>query len=149
MIDLNKTFKELGEYAVKAIRTNLEANNRVATGKTNAAIRFESNNNGFIVYAPNHITALEDGRKPTKDKTKRYTNVSESQFFQSIIEWCRARGIDEGAAFPIYRKINEDGYEGTPNVLNNPLNEIIKNTKFTLAKDTKSQILNSFKATKR
>ena len=141
MIDLKKIFNELGKYSVKAIRTNLESNNRVATGKTNAAIRFEADNNGFIVYAPNHITALQDGRKPS-------SGGGGKGFFDDIVEWCRARGIDEKAAYPIYRKINREGYQGTPNVLNNPLDEIIKNTKFTLAKGVKSEILNTFKATK-
>jgi len=149
MTNFNKVFKGLGEYSVKRIRQSLESANRVATGKTNAAIRSESDANGFKVYAPNHITALQDGREPTKDKTKKYKNVSESEFFQSIVEWCRARGIDERAAYPIYRKVNEEGYEGTPNIIDDPINDIVNNTKFILAKEGKQQILNSLKATKR
>jgi len=143
MTDFNKIFKGLGEYSVKRIRQSLESNNRVATGKTNAAIRSESDANGFKVYAPNHITALQDGRKPSSG------GGSGAGFFEDIIEWCRARGIDERAAYPIYRKINREGYEGTPNVIDDPINDIVNNTKFILAKEGKQQILNSLKATKR
>jgi len=149
MTDFNKVFKGLGEYSVKRIRQSLESNNRVATGKTNASIRSEYDANGFKVYAPNHITALQDGRDPTKDKTKKYTNVSESEFFQRIVEWCRARGIFEGSAYAIYRKVNEEGYQGTKGVIDDPINDIVNNTKFILAKEGKQQILNSLKATKR
>ena len=144
MTDLKKTFKSLGEYSVKRIRGSLQSANRVATGKTNAAIRSESDANGFTVYAPNYVDALQDGRKPTSSG-----GSGTSTFFNSIVEWCRARGIDEKAAYPIYRKINREGYEGTPNVLDNPINDIVNNTKFVLAKESKSQILNSLKATKR
>ena len=148
MIDLKKTFKELGEYSVKRIRGSLQSANRVATGKTNNAIRNEFNSNGFIVYGPSHVQALQDGRKKTEDNRKRYKNVKESEFFQQIVEWCRARGIDEGAAYPIYRKINKEGYQGTPNVLNTPIEDIVNNTKFVLAKTSKQQILNSLKVNK-
>ena len=142
MIDLKKTFKELGEYSVKRIRGSLQSANRVATGKTNNAIRNEFNSNGFIVYAPSHVQALQDGRKASSGQG------TTGGFFQQIVEWCRARGIDEGAAYPIYRKINKEGYQGTPNVLNTPIEDIVNNTKFVLAKTSKQQILNSLKVNK-
>ena len=148
-MNLSSLFKSLAKYSVNRYRGSLQNKNRVATGKTNAAIRSESNANGFTVYAPEHVNALEDGRGPTKDKSKKYDKTEQSDFFQSIIEWCRARGIDEGAAFPIYRKINQEGFEGTPGVLSDPTEDIIKNTKFSLAKEAKTEILNSIKTTKR
>ena len=142
-MNLSSLFKSLAKYSVNRYRGSLQNKNRVATGKTNAAIRSESNANGFTVYAPEHVNALEDGRSPSK------SSGSGGGFFEQIIEWCRARGIDEGAAFPIYRKINQEGFEGTPGVLSDPTEDIIKNTKFSLAKEAKAEILNSIKATKR
>ena len=142
MIDLKDTFDDLGNYAVRAFRASLSKNDRVATGKTSKAIRSESNNNGFTVYAPERIRALQDGRKPTQG------GGSGSGFFDQILEWCRARGIDEGAAFPIYRKINREGYEGTPGLLDDPIKEIEIVTKKTIAKQASNKILNSLKSIK-
>ena len=138
MDDLKQVFKELGDYSVERIRASLKANDRVATGKTNAAIRQEFDNNGFKVFAPKFIDALQDGRKK-----------GGGGFFDQIVEWCRARGIDEGAAKNIYWKIINEGYEGKPGIIDDPINDIVKNAKFVLAKTAKSQILNSLKTTKR
>ncbi len=144
MDNLKQVFKELGDYSVERIRASLKANDRVATGKTNAAIRQEFDNNGFKVFAPKFIDALQDGRKPSSG-----SGGGSGGFFDQIVEWCRARGIDEKAAYPIYRKINAEGYEGKPGIIDDPINDIVKNTKFVLAKTAKSQILNSLKTTKR
>ena len=143
MIDLKKEFKQLGQSAVRKVRDSLTNNNRNATGKTSQAIRSTSDNNGFIVYAPNHVQALQDGRKPSNG-----SGGNTGGFFQQIVEWCRARGIDEGAAYPIYRKINQKGYKGTPNLLNNPLKDITETTKIVLSVALKKDILDKLKISK-
>ncbi len=66
--------------------------------------------------------ALEDGRKPTRSR-------GGSGFKDSIREWMTARNIfaegisQESLEFLIYRKINKKGFDGTPGLVSDVIND--------------------------
>ena len=123
---------------VEQIKTSLRKADRVATGKTldKITIEVEEGTGKLIgrIYAPSYITALEDGRKPT-------SNVSGTGWKDSLLEWIRARGIDEGALYPIYKKINKEGFKGTPGVLSDPIKKGVEE----LRKKIQLQIVEGYK----
>lgn len=123
---------------VDQIKASLRSADRVATGKTLEKITIEiEEGSGKVIgriYAPSYITNLEDGRKPTE-------NNSGTGWKDSLLEWIRARGIDEDALYPIYKKINEKGYKGTEGVLSDPIKKGVEE----LRKKIQLQIVNGFK----
>jgi len=63
-------------------------NNQRATGRTIAAIRNELTRDGmrqgFAIYGPHHVGALEYGRKPTSQS-------GDGSLYQKILEWVRVK----------------------------------------------------------
>lgn len=107
----------------EALRTDLikslQSHNRVASGKTIDALEAVASGDHAQLLAPEHITALESGRKPTRQGAPK----SDPPLIEIIKEWCASRGIDEGAAYAITKKIHEVGFEGTVGVLSEPLSD--------------------------
>jgi hypothetical protein len=137
---LNKEGKE----GVQRYRKSLQDNNRVVSGQTAQSIKYSvKNSNTLIFTADDHITALEDGRKPTKS-----TGGSGNGFFEQIEQWVLDRGIHKSAAYPIYKKINEKGYKGTKGLLTIPSEEILTNTKKALIDGMLLNAKTSFKTFK-
>lgn len=101
----------------------MATHDRVATGKTIKQILVitEGANRMYIV-GPARLLALEKGRKPTS-QTGPYQQAEGFSFKQNLYLWMMARNIDKKFFYPIYRKINRDGYKGTPGVLADPLSE--------------------------
>ena len=123
---------------VDQIKVSLRNADRVATGKTLDKITIEVDEvSGKIlgrIYAPRYITSLEEGRKHT-------TNTSGQGWKDSLLEWIRARGIDDGALYPIYKKINEEGFKGTSGVLSDPIKKGVEELK----KKIQIQIVQGYK----
>ena len=63
-------------------------NDQRATGRTIAAIRNELTSSGmsqgFSIYGPHHVGALEYGRRPT-------TQSGDGSLYEKILEWVRAK----------------------------------------------------------
>lgn len=92
---------------------------RKATGKSLESLEIVSTPGQVVVLCSPAFTAIETGRKPTPDNTAPSTPT----LVQALIDWCRARGIPEGARFAIAKKIHKKGFEGTPGVITSVLNE--------------------------
>ena len=132
-----------GEQGVQLYRKSLQDNNRVVSGQTAQSIKYTvKDTNTLIFTGDEHITALEDGRKPSEG------GGSGNGFFEQIEQWVLDRGIPIEAAYPIYRKINEKGYKGTEGLLSIPSDEIIKNTKEAVGENILNNVRTSFKTFK-
>ncbi len=126
MQQLDQILKIEGEKGVQLYRKSLTDNNRVVSGQTSQSIKYTVKNTNTLVFTgDDHITSLEDGRKPSESSGGR-------GFFEQIEQWVLDRGLPIKAAYPIYRKINKEGYKGTEGLLSVPSEEIIENTKDAL-----------------
>ena len=104
-----------------------------ATGKTSASLRYEIKGDGsrdiLRVLGRPYIMALETGRKATP----QYTKPSYA-FVQSIREWLKAKGSDQGLAYVIARSIHHKGTKGTPGIISDPVNKYVELIKQETAK---------------
>ena len=104
---------------------NMKSNNRVASGKTANSLRVEVKQRGEIttgyLYGSEVLDILEDGRGKTKNASSSATWADE------LKAWMRTKGISEDAFYPIYKKINREGYKGTPGLISNPIEQFNKN----------------------
>ena len=125
MQQLDQILKIEGEKGVQLYRKSLTDNNRVVSGQTSQSIKYTVKGDTLVFTGDDHITALEDGRKPSESSGGR-------GFFEQIEQWVLDRGLPIKAAYPIYRKINREGYKGTEGLLSVPSEEIIENTKESL-----------------
>jgi hypothetical protein len=89
--------------------------------------------------------ALETGRKATP----QYTKPSYA-FVQSIREWIKAKGGDQGLAYVIARSIHQKGTKGTPGIISEPVNKYVELIKQDTAKQfAKLYLLNAVEFFKR
>jgi len=98
---------------------SMQANNRVGTGDTIKELTEVAGDDYVALLAPWWIDAQEYGRKPTSP-TGPY-QISDPSFIDRLKAWCAAKGIVQGAAYAIKKKIDKEGYEGKPGVLTEPL----------------------------
>jgi len=141
---LDQILNKEGEQGVQLYRKSLQDNNRVVSGQTAQSIKYEVKDANTLVFtADEHITALEDGRKPSQGEG------SGNGFFEQIEQWVLDRGLPIKAAYPIYRKINKEGYEGTEGLLSIPSDEIIQNTKEAVGENILNNIRISFQKIKK
>ena len=147
MIDLKKEFEQVGSKGVNLYKMSLIDNNRVATGKTKDSIRFEAKPNTLTFYALDHIRDIETGQ--TKEQVKK--NSLKGDFYQKIETWIKARQIRRSPD-SIISGLLDKGWEGTPGIITNVDDLVLKiakeSTKKTIAKQASNQILNSLKAIK-
>ncbi len=95
---------------------SLQANNRNATGKTIANLEIVTTETSGQLLAPWWIDALEVGRKPTGPNPE----PGNPPMIDNIKEWVEAKGLPDSAAWAIKKKIDKEGYVGTPGVLSIP-----------------------------
>lgn len=93
--------------------------NRVASGKTESEIEATATDRSAQLTGPYYIYALQDGRKPTKEGAP----AGDPTLFEQIKEWCQIKGIEPQYAYPITKKIHEEGYPGTPGLIDEPLSD--------------------------
>ena len=140
---LNKSLESLK----MDIQDNLRKNNRVASGKTSKSLRIKIDANANQVkgtlLGSTVLDSLEYGRGATKNAG------SSASWEKELRDWMRIRGIDQGAFYPIWRKINRDGYEGTGGLVSDPVEKfkdlISSKLKIELIKDFKRNGINSNK----
>ena len=121
------------------ITENLYKNNRVASGKTAKSLKVK------VKVSPNVVTGtlvgssvleqLEYGRGKTRNAG------SNASWESDLRNWMRIRGIDQSAFYPIWRKINRDGYEGTKGLITDPITKFKNN----FAKELRTEVVKDFK----
>ena len=127
---LEDILRKEGEEGVQLYRQSLRDNDRVVSGNTSQSIKYQVKDTNTLIFTANdYITALEDGRKPSDG------GGSGDGFFEQIEQWVLDRGIPIEAAYPIYRKINREGYKGTEGLLSIPSEEIIENVNKSLTEN--------------
>lgn len=141
MQQLDEILKTEGEKGVQLYRKSLQDNDRVVSGQTAQSIKYTVKSDSLVFTGDDHITALEDGRKPSESSGGR-------GFFEQIEQWVLDRGLPIESAYPIYRKINKEGYKGTKGLLSIPSEEIINSTKDALVDNLLLSAKTSFKTFK-
>ena len=128
------------EDTKKSIQKNLASSGRNASGSTSKSLKVTSSITPTQVVAKltgsNVLEVLEFGRGATKNASSNATWKGE------LLSWMRIRGIPEGAFYPIWRKINRDGYKGTPGIVSNPVDDFKKG----VGKALKAVILKDFRS---
>jgi len=94
----------LGELAVERVRNELKSQDKVVTGETADSVRYVLTETGVEVRANASIMTLIRGRKPT-------TKKGDGQVLAKIKQWCKDRGIPEKYAYPITKRIHEQGIQ--------------------------------------
>ena len=128
----------------KDVLENLYKKDRVASGKTANSIKVSTSISGNIIkgllLGSSVLEQLEYGRGKTKNGGATRTWEKE------LKAWMRIRGIEESAFYPIWRKINRDGYKGTKGLVSDPVSKfadnISKALKVEIIKDFKRNVIN-------
>jgi len=135
------------EGLLNDITENLYKNNRVASGKTAKSLKVVMDVKPDVVkgqlLGSSVLEQLEYGRGKTK-------NAGSNRSWESDLRnWMSIRGIDQSAFYPIWRKINRDGYEGTKGLVTDPItkfkNNFAKGLKVQIVKDLKTNGINGNK----
>jgi len=113
----NEILMKFGQEVVKRLRANYLKYDRVATGDTSKSTQSKVDGNSLIVDAREHTSTLEYGRKPTGLDVK-----PSFDFVAKIQRWINARGLNYNA-YAVARKIHQSGFEGTPGVLTDVIND--------------------------
>lgn len=107
-VDVLSILSQTGTTVVDQIKQNLSSTGTNATGRTAASLRFEvvdqTDKQILRVIGKPYFKVVETGRKATPE----YTNPSK-QFVADILQWVKARGIEEKAAYGIAKSIHQKG----------------------------------------
>lgn len=126
------------EGLLNDITENLYKNNRVASGKTAKSLKVVMDVKPDVIkgqlLGSSVLEQLEYGRGKTKNAG------SNASWESDLRNWMRIRGIDQSAFYPIWRKINSEGYEGTKGLISDPITKFKNN----FAKQLKTQIVKDF-----
>jgi len=121
----------------KDIQDNLSSNDRNASGKTSRSLRVSVSANkdrviGILYGDEQTLEVLEFGRPPSKNGTK-----GKRTWEVDLRKWMTYRGIPQSAFYPIWRKINRDGFKGTQGLVSQPMAKF----KRTIGEQVKLQIV--------
>lgn len=117
MADVQKQLLAIVTELRTDLLSSLKGAERFATGRTEQQIIAVATDTEAQLTAPWWIYALQDGRKPTRpDAVKGDPTLQEE-----IAIWCVAKGIDPKLSYAIAKNIHENGYPGTPGVIDTPL----------------------------
>lgn len=147
--NLEKYLHKYGTEVVKEMTTRLEGFNKRASGKLINSIDYRLTNKGesksILFEMIGYGYYVDKGRKPSKLLPP----------IKSIKEWCKNKGIPEGAAYPIAKKIAERGVAPTnffTTSTKRRLNQFYKNSELAFQKDlkmaTKEMLLQELKKAK-
>ena len=113
------------------IAENIIDQNRSATGKTIRSLKVEVSQDGNLIKGTisgrGSILTLEDGRGKSKSS-------GSGDWKDDLREWMRARSIPQEAFYPIWKTLNEKGWNttlpnrtnpngGTKGILSDPINK--------------------------
>lgn len=134
-----RILNDLGQQLVDALTDALKNKNKSATGNLINSISYEvikGSNPVVNIIADDYLIYVDRGRKPGSFPPIR-----------KIAEWCRVKGIDESASFPIAQSIYKFGIEPT-NVIDMAERKVLSNLnqfEKDLAEDLEKIIIESFK----
>jgi hypothetical protein len=126
-MNLKDFFIEQGLDITQGLKDSLRKANRNASGRTSDSTNFEvfedSEKVTFQVVANKNILMLQDGRKPTK-------GGGDGKVKYLIRQWINDIGIvprdgisKDSLVYLITRKIHREGYEGTPGLITDVIND--------------------------
>lgn len=118
-MDIQSSLLEVVQGLKEDLAESLKTNGRYASGRTEEQIIPSATDHSAQLDAPGWIYALQDGRKPTSEGA----TAGSPTLFEAIKEWCAYKGIDQKLAYPITKKIHEEGYAGTPGIIDEPLSD--------------------------
>ena len=117
---MQNILSKYGERIIELIKQSMIDNNRTTTGKTADSLRYEvSNENVLTIFGSPVLEALEFGREPS-------SSSGGEGFFDELREWATIKidsSVTDSTVFAIYKKINEQGFEGTDGLLSLPINQ--------------------------
>lgn len=116
---IDQLLAEAAQEVINQLTASVRAANRSATGKSLESLEIVSTPGQVQILCSPSFTAIETGRKPTPEGTAASTPT----LLQNLIDWCRARGIDEKLRYPIAKKIHLKGFTGTPGVITSVVND--------------------------
>lgn len=114
-VSVEQVLKQQAQIGADTLKQSLINNGRNASGGTVSSVK------GIATISPKMlieiigsevIFILKDGRQPTGKG--QGGGGKKGSFLEDIRAWVRSKGIPIEAAYPIYKKINEEGYKGTP-----------------------------------
>lgn len=112
-----KYLKTYGDQVESEIETRLKNYGKYATGNLYDSIRYtvteDSNKFRISFFMADYGQWVDKGSKPSKYANMTGKGKGKSKFIESLMIWCRIKGIPEGAAFPIRRKIWKEGLPPT------------------------------------
>ena len=143
MLSIVDVLTEIGIDATERIKQNLVDADRIATSGTYQSVEYVADDYSLIIRANKNILALQNGRKPSTKGGK-----GSKVLFDQIVKWIDAKGIvsdikKESLAYLITRKIHREGYEGTPGLIDDVINdEFILAIEKQIGQSVKTNILN-------
>lgn len=125
----------------KDIQDNLKSNDRNASGKTSRSLNVSVDANadrvkGVLYGDEQTLEVLEFGRPPSENGQK-----GKRTWEFDLRKWMTYRGIPQSAFYPIWRKINRDGFKGTQGLVSQPMAKF----KRTIGEQVKLQIVKELK----
>jgi hypothetical protein len=120
MSEFKKTEKFVRNYGSQVeneIEARLKGHGKYASGKLYDSIRHEVREEAgkFVIKfaMAEYGFWVDKGSKPSKYADSTGRGKGKSKFIESLKKWCRIKGLPEGAAFPIRRKIWKFGIPPT------------------------------------
>jgi hypothetical protein len=143
MLNIADILTEVGVDVTERIKQNLVDADRIATSGTYQSVEYIADAYSLTIKANKNILALQNGRKPSANGQK-----GSKVLFDQILKWIDDKGLaydikKESLAFLITRKIHREGYEGTPGLIDDVVNdELITKIEEKLGIAVKQNILN-------
>lgn len=106
-IGVNEAVEDEMQIIVDNIKQNIISAGKEVTGTMSSSLSLKVKQSGQIfnidLHAAKYFPVLETGRKPTPDKKPS------REMIENIGDWAEAKGMEEGAAWGIATKINQEG----------------------------------------
>lgn len=159
MAEFKRTFKYIttyGNQVEQEIETRLFNLGKVASGKLYDSIGYKviENEKGYKLqfYMADYGKYVDKGTKPSKYADSKEGGTGKSQFITSLMKWCKIKGLPQGMAFPIRRKIWKFGQAPT-NFFTIPTTrrqkQFKEGVKKNMAIDSKEFLVNEYKKAKK
>jgi hypothetical protein len=112
-----KYIRTYGAQVEQEIETRLHSNGKYASGELYDSIGYKvertANRFSLKFVMADYGKYVDKGTKPSKYATATGRGSGKSAFITSLKKWCKIKGLPEGMAFPIRRKIWKFGLPAT------------------------------------
>jgi hypothetical protein len=116
---VNKYLSEYGKSVVSEMRTRLEGNDKVASGKLSKSIKFEKKELEVVFKMADYGKFVDKGVQGSESNRAGKGGKSEFKFKskmppeKSILNWMKIKGIPKKYSYPIRRNIFKFGITPT------------------------------------